>query len=165
MNTGDIRLLLSYNTWANRRILAAARLLTAEALQRDLGTSYGSVQGTLVHLLWAEWIWLERWLGRSPKQVFGTGDFPDLAAIEERLATIQRGQEAFIETLTDDRVKTRISYENVRGERWEYSLGHMMQHIVNHSTYHRGQVVTLLRQLGQTPPPTDFLVYFDEGGS
>jgi uncharacterized damage-inducible protein DinB len=68
-------------------------------------------------------------------------------------------------TLTDDRVKARISYENARGERWEYSLGHMMQHIVNHSTYHRGQVVTLLRQLGQTPPPTDFLVYFDEGGS
>ena len=66
-------------------------------------TADGSVQGTLVHLLWAEWIWLERWLGRSPKQVFGTGDFPDLAAIEERLATIQRGQEAFIETLTDDR--------------------------------------------------------------
>src|SRR6266850_2168202 len=124
MNTGDIRLLLSYNTWANRRILAAAQLLTPEGLQRDLGTSYGSVQGTLVHLLWAEWIWLERWLGRSPKQVFGTGDFPDLAAIEERLATIQRGQEAFIETLTDDRVKTRISYENARGERWEYSLGH-----------------------------------------
>src|SRR2546426_3869969 len=84
MNTQDLRLLFSYNTWANRRILAAARLLTAEALQRDLGTSYGSVQGTLVHLLWAEWIWLERWLGRSPKQVFGTGDLPDLAAIEER---------------------------------------------------------------------------------
>src|SRR2546426_3366619 len=165
MNTQDLRLLFSYNTWANRRILAAARLLTAEALQRDLGTSYGSVQGTLVHLLWAEWVWLERWLGRSPKQVFATEDFPGLPPIEARWETVGRGQEAFIETLTGEKLQSRISYENARGERWEYSLAHMMQHIVNHSTYHRGQIVTLLRQLGQTPPVTDFLVYFDEGKS
>ena len=58
----------------------------------------------------------------------------------------------------------RIPYENLRGQRFEYALGHMMQHVVNHSSYHRGQVVTLLRQLGRTPPNTDFLEYFDEGG-
>lgn len=165
MNIQDIRLLFAYNKWANRRILAATRIVEVEDFNRDLGTSYHSVRGTLVHLLWAEWVWLERWLGRSPRQVFATADFPDLAAIETRWATIEHGQEAFIETLTDEKLKTHISYENARGERWEYSLGHMMQHIVNHSTYHRGQVVTLLRQLGQTPPATDFLVYFDEGGS
>ena len=48
------------------------------------------------------------------------------------------------------------------GQRWEYALGHMMQHTANHSSYHRGQVVTLLRQLGKTPEATDFLVFLDE---
>jgi DinB family protein len=59
-------------------------------------------------------------------------------------------------------ISRRVSYENLQGVHWEYSLAETMQHVVNHSSYHRGQVVVLLRQLGQTPPATDFLVFFDE---
>ena len=55
-----------------------------------------------------------------------------------------------------------MSYENLQGVRWEYSLAEMMQQLVNHSSYHRGQVAVLLRQLGQKPLPTDFLVFLDE---
>lgn len=74
------------------------------------------------------------------------------------------GRADFLAGLTDDYLLDRISYENLQGQHWEYALTHMMQHVVNHSTYHRGQVVTLLRHLDQTPPTTDCLVYFDQGG-
>ena len=67
-------------------------------------------------------------------------------------------------SLTDAQLHGQISYENLQGQRWTYPLVHAMQHVVNHSSYHRGQIVTLLRQLGHTPPPTDFLVFLDEGG-
>ncbi len=70
-----------------------------------------------------------------------------------------RGDQAdYIAGLTEERVSARLSYENLQGERWEYSLGHMLQHVANHSSYHRGQVAMLLRQLGREPPATDFLI-------
>jgi uncharacterized damage-inducible protein DinB len=162
MDTEDTRTLYTYNRWANHRVVPAARLLAARDFTRDLGASHGSVRGTLVHILWGEWLWLQRWRSDSPKQVFAPEQFPDVAALEAQWAIVERDQQIFIEGLTDERLNARVAYENLQGERWEYSLRHMMQHVVNHSSYHRGQVVTLLRQLGHTPPATDFLVFFDE---
>lgn len=164
MNLDEIRSLFAYNRWATERLLHASRELSPDAFARDLGTSHGSVRGTLVHTLWAEWIWLQRWRGTSPKRVFAEDEFPDVAAIETRWGEVERERQSFIAGLADDRLAARTAYINLQGQRWEYPLGHMMQHVVNHSSYHRGQVVTLLRQLGREPPSTDFLLFFDEGG-
>lgn len=75
-----------------------------------------------------------------------------------------RDQKEFVERLTDEDLRERVSYENQRGERWEYTRAHMMQHVVNHSSYHRGQIAVLLRQLGKGPIATDFLLFLDEAG-
>ncbi len=163
MKLDDMRTLFSYNRWATHRLLEASQQLSPSAFTRELGTSHGSVRGTLVHTLWAEWIWLQRWRGTSPRQVFAENQFPDVAAIAGRWAEVQRDRQGLVASLPEGGLLARVSYENLQGERWEYTLGQMMQHVVNHSTYHRGQVVTLLRQLGRTPPATDFLVFFDEG--
>ena len=65
MNADDIRTLFAYDRWANERVFeSVAHLPTAEFI-RDLGTSHGSLRGTLVHVLWADWIWLQRWPGES----------------------------------------------------------------------------------------------------
>jgi uncharacterized damage-inducible protein DinB len=159
----EIRTLFAYNWWATRRLLNATQQLSPDAFARDLGTSHGSVRGTLVHTLWSEWIWLQRWRGTSPKQVFAEAEFPDVAAIEARWAEVERNRQELISRLSEDGLLARIAYENLQGQRWEYALGQMMQHVLNHSSFHRGQVVTLLRQLGRTPPATDFLVFVDEG--
>ena len=81
MNVEEIRTLYAYNQWATHRLMEAARTLNGAEFTRDLGTSHGSVRGTLVHILWAEWIWLQRWRGESPKRVFAQDEFPDLDAI------------------------------------------------------------------------------------
>lgn len=165
MNSEDIGTLYAFNRWANHRVLFDAGSLSRDELHRNLGTSHDSVQGTLVHILWAEWLWLRRFRGDSPKRVFVPAEFPDVSVLETQWKEVEREQETFIGQLTEEArptLATRVAYENLQGQRWKYSLGHMMQHVVNHSSYHRGQVVTLLRQLGRAPQPTDFLVFLDE---
>jgi len=156
-----MQLLYAYNRWANARLVSAAASLSPEQLHRDLAVSYRSIFGTLQHIWWAEWRWLGRWLMRAP-----AGRDPlecrDIAALGVRWAEVEREQLEFLQPLTAADLERPISYENPPGTRWTYQLRHMLQHLVNHSTYHRGQVAAMLRQLDTAPPPTDFLVYLDE---
>lgn len=162
MNTKDILTLYAYNRWANGRTLGSVRPLDHDEFTRDLRTSLGSVKGTLVHTMWAEWVWLRRWNGESPKRIFDESEFADLAAVAAYWQGLEDERQGFIANLTDARLEESITYQNMKGVRWTYTLGHMLQHVVNHSTYHRGQIVTLLRQLGHVPAKTDFLEFFDD---
>ncbi|HKW15455.1 MAG TPA: DinB family protein [Candidatus Krumholzibacteria bacterium] len=164
MDVIEIRTLFAFNRWANDRILTACRLLTDEEFQRDLRSSHGGVRGTLVHTLWAEWVWFRRWVGESPKTVLDEKDFPDVTAVESRWNELDQERRLFLATISDEKLTSTFSYVNRKEEHWEYSYLRAMQHTLNHSTYHRGQIVTMLRQLDRTPPVTDLLVFFDEGG-
>jgi uncharacterized damage-inducible protein DinB len=161
LNAEDFRTLYAYNDWANRRVVEACRTLDSAAFARATGGSFGSIKDTLAHIAWAEWLWLERWQHRSPKQS-ALPDASSLAAIERVMTEVARGQQSFIERVRDEDLRERISYVNIKGETWEYTLAQMLQHTVNHSTYHRGQIVTLLRQAGAKGVSTDYLLYFDE---
>lgn len=152
--------LYAYDRWANAEVLGACGTLTEDQLNQPLTSSYSSVLGTLRHILWGEWRWLGRWLrsslpGPDPREV------RDFQALRERWASFEHAQSAFLSTLRDPDLGQVVSYENPPGTTWSYTLGHMLQHVVNHSTYHRGQVTTLLRQLGAEPRATDFLVFLD----
>ncbi len=164
MNRQDIELLYRYDRWANDLVFRCASKLTAEQFTRDLQSSHRSVRDTLAHILAAEWIWLKRWLGTSPRSLFDPAQFPDVASLSAKLRETEQDQIKFIETLTDESIAAAISYTNTKGEQWEYPLGHMMQHLVNHSSYHRGQVTTMLRQLGAEAVSVDLLYFFDEKG-
>jgi uncharacterized damage-inducible protein DinB len=164
MKADEIRLLYAYNRWANTRSLTAAAALTPGQLHRDLGTSHGSAFGTLAHILWGEWRWMGRWL--TPPAAPGPDPLTckDLLALQARWREVEALQTAFLGEVTDSELGHLITYENPPGTAWTYPLGQMLQHLVNHSTYHRGQVTTLLRQLGAAVVPTDFLVFIDEQG-
>jgi uncharacterized damage-inducible protein DinB len=164
MDVTEIRTLFAFNRWANDRILTACRLLTDDEFTRDLRSSHGGVRGTLVHTLWSEWVWFRRWVGESPKTVLDENDFPDVAAVESRWNELDQERRLFLATISNEKLTSTFAYVNRKEEHWEYSYLHAMQHALNHSTYHRGQIVTMLRQLGRTPPVTDLLVFFDEGG-
>jgi uncharacterized damage-inducible protein DinB len=151
--------LFAYNRWANARAFESASMLTPEELSRQVGGSFSSVLGTLTHLVGAEWAWLERWHGRSPKAL-PTG-FSSLEDLRGRLSEIEAGQKSFLATLPPERFGERITYVNFAGQTWTYALGEMLVHLVNHGTYHRGQVATLVRQLGGKPISTDYLLYLD----
>jgi uncharacterized damage-inducible protein DinB len=161
MNKRDIEYLYEYNRWANARILDAVSKITPEQFARDLQSSHRSVRDTLAHILAAEWIWLERWKGTSPGALLNPTDFPTIESLGTRWAEVEADYAEFINGLTDEVLGEVISYRNTRGEEWAYPLGNMLQHVMNHSTYHRGQVTTLLRQLGAEAQPVDLLVFMD----
>ena len=161
MNKSDIQYLYRYNQWANTTVLDSVSKLTPEQFVEDLHSSHRSVRDTLAHILAAEWIWLERWKGTSPAALLDPADFPTVESVRTRLSKVESECAEFLEGLTDQSLGQAVPYINTKGEQWTYSLGQMLQHVANHSSYHRGQVVTMLRQLGAAAPPIDLLVFVD----
>lgn len=158
----EIRELFAYNRWANRRVLDAAARLSPEQLSRDLGSSFPSVRETLAHVLGGEWIWLSRWRGTSPPGFPESWDLSSLEAARARWAEVEADQRAFVDGLDEDALDRVVAYRDTRGTPYENPLGQLLRHVVNHSTYHRGQVITLLRQLGAEAVATDLVVYLRE---
>jgi uncharacterized damage-inducible protein DinB len=159
MTTGELRELLAYGSWANGLVFDAASGLSEEQLAHSVASSFPSVRGTLAHIVGAEWIWLRRWRGVSPDSFPDWVAHPALDDVKARLAAVEQEREAFVAGLADADLGRVISYRTLRGQACSDPLGNLVLHVVNHSTYHRGQVATQLRQLGITPPSTDLIVF------
>ena len=156
------RELFDYNYWARDRQLKACAAVSEEQFLRPMGNSFPSLRDTLAHLVSVEWLWLERWSGRSPRALPAATEFPNLAAIETRWKTVERGQRHYLGSLSDQAVALPVTYTNLKGESWTYPLWRMLYHLLNHQSYHRGQVTTLLRQLGMASTGwVDYLVALD----
>jgi len=165
MNRQDIFTLYEYNAWANGRVLRAVEPLAPEMFLKDLKNSFPSVRDTLAHILGAEWIWLRRWHGESPSQILPAADFPSLASLKERFAALETERHAFLEGLTEKRLTQSFDYKDTAGNAHSLRLVQSLQHLVNHGTYHRGQITTMLRQLGATPVSTDMSRFYLERDS
>jgi uncharacterized damage-inducible protein DinB len=160
MNLQDIRYFHEYNRWANHLILDAVEAVSTEEQLRERGVSHHSMHGTLVHLLFAEWVWLERWKGHSPSAPLRAEDFPDLASIRNYWQQLEAQYDDFLNNLTEETLQANLTYKDIAGNEYHNPLVLLMQHVVNHATLHRGQVMAMLRQLGIKPPATDFLFFF-----
>jgi uncharacterized damage-inducible protein DinB len=158
----SLREIYEYNFWARRQQLASCATLSQEQLDRPLPSSFGSMRDTLKHILGADWVWLERFLGRSPRNVPWIGDTHTLEAIGARWNGIEADTRAYLAALAPEALDSPLTYRNLKGETWTYPLWKCLIHLVNHGTYHRGQVTMALRQLGAVPPAVDFLVYCDK---
>jgi uncharacterized damage-inducible protein DinB len=164
MNQSDIKHLFDYTEWANDLAFNAAAALSDEDLRRDVGISHGSIFGTLLHMAGAEWIWLERWHGRSPAlaeawSVWKTEACADLATLDERWRDVIDRRAHFISGLDEATLQAELPFKLLSGDASSMRLVDQMQHVVNHATLHRGQVVGMIRQLGIAPPSTDLLFY------
>jgi uncharacterized damage-inducible protein DinB len=164
MNLSDIRHLFDYTEWANDLALNAAAKLADDDLRRDFRISHSSIFGTLLHMAGAEWIWLERWHGRSPtgKQAWSlwtTDSCADLTALVQRWGELIERRAQFISELDESRLMAELPFTLLSGDASSMRLVDQMQHVANHATLHRGQVVGMIRQLGMAPPSTDLLFY------
>lgn len=159
----ELQRLFDYNRWATRRLLDAAEPLKAEDLRRDLKSSFPSLLDTLTHMIGAEWVWLQRWKGTSPTAFPDTAALDSVRAVRNRFDTLWREQQGFLDGLEDGDEKRDVAFKTFKGDSDKRQLSDLMRHVVNHATYHRGQVVTMLRQLGVTPPATDYVRWVREG--
>ena len=169
MTKDDIQLLCEYDRWANNRVLEAASALSAEQFTRDLHGSFRSVRNTLVHIIGGEWGWLAFWKEPSPSSAFLTDlwdrhdvlfnpdGFPNIASVKSESAEVEREQVEFVNGVTNESLKKMVPISTT-----EVSLANLIQHLANHSTYHRGQVASMMRQLRAEPIATDFHVFLVE---
>jgi uncharacterized damage-inducible protein DinB len=160
MNVQDVRTLLDYHYWARDRLLDAVAGLTPEQFTRDLGSSFRSVRDTLVHLLASETNWCLRWQGTSPRTMLSPDDFADLASIRHAWGELEGRVRRFVEAQDEAGLARVYHYAMLNGEPAENTFGEMVQHVANHGSYHRGQVTTMLRQLGAKPAKSLDLIAF-----
>jgi uncharacterized damage-inducible protein DinB len=169
MTKDDIQLLYEYDRWANNRAMQAVSTLKAEEFTRDLGGSFRSVRDTLVHIVGSQWAWLTYWREPSPSAaflddlwtredaLFHPNAFPELATVRLKWAEVEKEQVEFVNGVTNESLRRMLPV----GET-QISLAHLMQHLANHSTYHRGQAALMMRQLAAKPLATDFAMFVIE---
>ena len=164
MNLSDTQHLFNYTEWANELAMSAASNLSEEHLRHDFRISHGSIFGTLLHMAGAEWIWLERWNGRSPAKseawsMWTTESCADLATLKQRWHDVITRRAEYLTALDEERLAAELSFRLLSGDPSSMRLVDQMQHVANHATMHRGQIVGMLRQQGIEPPSTDLLFY------
>lgn len=155
-----IRDLYAYNAWANHRILDTAEQMT---LQRFLEhhNGAGSIREILTHTAWAQWIWLERCEGNSPRDHWEASAFPYVATLRARWNEVEADSERFLENLRAEDLDRTLTYVNFQGETWSYPLWQALIHQVNHATQHRSEAALLMTQIGHSPGNLDYLIYHD----
>jgi uncharacterized damage-inducible protein DinB len=161
MNTQDLQTMVDYHYWARDRLLEAVEALTPDQYARDLGSSFKSVRETLTHLYSAEWAWYQRWQGNSPTALIPADRFADLAALRDAWKENETNMRAFVDGLGGHGPERILEYKLLSGHSGASPIWQMVQHVVNHASYHRGQITTMLRQMGAQPPKgMDMIAYY-----
>jgi uncharacterized damage-inducible protein DinB len=156
------RQLFAYDAWANRRSFGACAALTPEQFTQNLGSSFSSVRDTLAHIIGAQFVWLERFHGRTPAGLLPPSDFPDLSSLATRSEQLQQGLTDYVNRLSAQDLAGTFEYRDLKGNVHKNVRWQALQHVANHGTYHRGQIATLLRQLGVKPVSTDLIAFYRE---
>ena len=162
MNKQDILLLYKYNQWANAKILSTATNVTQDQYLAPASFPHGGLRGTLVHALFAAWIWRQRWEGTSPTERFKPEDFPTFEALRARWLEEEQALMSFIESLRDETLEAKFSYKNTQGQPFERILWQAMAHVVNHGTQHLTEAAAILTDLGHSPGDIDMILFLIE---
>ena len=179
MDISDIQTLYAYNRWANERMFSALEQLNGDQFTAPVASSFPSIRETVFHILGAEWIWLKRWQGISPRATAGDANVNSetmsrltpvkvpavqelwtVAALRSFADAIEGERQEFLATVTEDRLPAPLQFSDMAGNAHSEPLVQLLQHLVNHGTYHRGQVTTLLRQAGAETVSLDMLFFF-----
>ena len=162
MNPAEMIGLYEYNAWADRRVLEAAGALSTEQFTKELGSSFSSVRDTLGHIFGVEWLWLERFQGRSPSALPDVKQFERVDQLKSKWTEFDPVLLNFVRGLTQEDLDRVMEYKTMKFGVYKNALWQSMLHLVNHGTYHRGQITTMLRQLGAQPILTDLMHFYRE---
>ena len=155
--------LFDYNYWARDLQIKSYATLTEQKFRRPMGSSFSSLRDTMVHMVAVEWLWLERWRGRAPKSLLSPEEFHTVSTVYDHWHTVENEMRDYLAALDEEAINKLVTCVSTRGQTWTYTLWRMMLHLLNHQSYHRGQVTALLRQLEMQPAKVDFLDAHDSG--
>jgi uncharacterized damage-inducible protein DinB len=171
----NFKLMASYNEWMNQNIYSAAASLSEKELHQNRGAFFGSIIGTLNHIMIGDIIWLKRFsdhpknfkslelIRNIEKPANLNGILNDnLKDLKIKRNELDNSITKFVEELTDDVISSPLSYKNTKGVTFSKKLGYLLQHFFNHQTHHRGQISTLCYQVGIDIGVTDLLACIPE---
>jgi uncharacterized damage-inducible protein DinB len=163
VNLQEVRSLHAYNSWATNRVFDLVVTLPTQEYLTDLKSSHGGIHGTFTHLVSAEKTWLARWLGEQtePLQAGSIPDAPTLQGIWEKIGF---DTARWLGGMTDKRLQETFTMKTARGEAYTHVYWQAFLHLVNHGSYHRGQIITMLRQTGHDAVSTDLIRFYRETG-
>ncbi len=159
MTVSDLQRRFDYSYWANRKLFAVIEQLTPEEFTRSAAGSYGSLRNTLVHVLSAEWGWIERSGGPKRGPALKADDYPTLESIIEQWGLVEGYAREFLGTLDGSDLDRVVEFSLPGIGAGALSVGEMLEHAATHGVHHRGQVALLLRVLGHAPGNFDLLFY------
>jgi len=155
----QVRALYEYNEWANNHVLDAAAKLTPEELARELGASFGSIQGNLWHAVGAQALWLSRWQATPPPKIRQLQEGRALEMIREAYAASHHDLRCFVPSVNDEALSGAVSYVDTQGNGQHRVLWQTMLHVANHGTHHRAETALLLTSLGRPPRQLDYVFF------
>jgi uncharacterized damage-inducible protein DinB len=160
MTVKDLEVLYDYGYWANGKLFHVISQLTPEEFTRPVDESRGSIRNAMVHILSAEWGWLDRCGGPERGPRLDPEDYPTADSLIEAWSKVEAYLREFLSKLKDEDLARNVEFMNDRGEKRSMPLGELMHHAANHGVHHRGQVALVLRLLGYGPGNVDILFYY-----
>ena len=146
----------NYSQWASHKLLTYALTLPDEDAVCHIGNSHGGILKTFQHIYYGDRVWLSR-LNDAPQQFEDPAPGPTLVDLDrEWWALLAR----FEEVAGQSDPTGVLRYKNLKGEPYERPIWQILLHVVNHGTYHRGQIASMMKQLGHQPPSTDLIYYY-----
>ena len=160
MNLAYVQTMLDYHYWARDIILDAANDIPREQFTRPVESSFKSVRDTVAHIYAADWVWYTRWMGESPSGLIAYDQFPDATSIRTAWKELEGNVRTLVDGLGEDGMHKTFDYKLLSGAPDTAPFWQMLVHVVNHASYHRGQVTTMLRLLGAQPAKSMDLIAF-----
>lgn len=162
MRVKDLETLYDYGYWANGKLFEVLSQLTNEEFTREFGGPGKSIRSALVHIISAEWGWLERCGGPERGPRLNPDDFPSLDSIKNLWSKIESHVRAFLSSLTGEDIDRIVEYMIEPGKGGALPLGALMRHAANHGVHHRGQITQMLQLMGRKSGNIDMLFYEGE---
>jgi uncharacterized damage-inducible protein DinB len=153
------REMFEYVRWGDQQSLMAARSVPDELYYKDFGLSHGSIHKMLVHMMAAQWTWLSRWRGQSPPKLETAEDYPTRILLEQRWPLVHAAMMDFVAHQSPSALARTVNYRNTRGETFTLPLANLLLHVIDHATYHRGQLNSLIKKAGGTPVYVSFQLW------
>lgn len=150
----------AYNVWANQRIIDCIENLTDDQINREINSSYKSIYATLLHLWDAESIWWQRIKLQEQVDVPGSHFNGSVLELGNNLMKQSKQWKEWVDIATEAALEHEFIYRNSKKEQFKQPVNEVLLHLFNHQTYHRGQLITMFRQVGvETIPGTDFIAF------
>jgi uncharacterized damage-inducible protein DinB len=162
MQLKDITKLFEYDYWATLRLIDLVQTLNKVQYEKDRGSSHKSIRGTMIHIFVTDKFWLDRWKGFVSPQTTPEEELHSLRLLLSTWTYWRSEMGDFLATINNERLQMSLAYVDPHGKKHTHPLKHQLTHILNHSSYHRGQISAMLAQEGIRVPDMDLITFYDK---